>query len=503
MTGLREKVQITSKKNKVNQWIEIRCDAEIKEHLKHMIDSMKKEKTVFYLEEEELFIYNTIKLLPLCSYLTEKNDRKTIIRILKEAIRLQETCIHYLIPDECILFDLKHSFIDIQNESLDLLILPVETANDESLFQDWVLELLQFLEKHRLAQGEFLDKIFQLVKSSSFSSSSLKILLEREEKSENPSGSKANEEAPVHRFITGANELRIQEEANTKEEEAPHFSPPKKRPEAPNFERAVYPSVKPDPFLRKKAPEHREKKQIRAMKVELNSEVQGSRGRNEARSQKHKSQAKSERKKNISLLPILLYQAVMLIALGGILFYIIETYVNPKKMLAGIAIIWGLINYFVSKELLRQATKNREKNERLGWKEKTDKKKENTGNYRTPALLPEDEMQHEETELLRKKERNSLYLLDCDKNEAFALDKMINLIGRNYEEVDIFIDDKSVGRLHAIVSFENDRVYLQDNDSLNGSFLNEIKLNSNDKTELQVGDTISFALRKFRLVADL
>jgi hypothetical protein len=78
--------------------------------------------------------------------------------------------------------------------------------------------------------------------------------------------------------------------------------------------------------------------------------------------------------------------------------------------------------------------------------------------------------------------------------EAFTLDRSQTTIGRS-PECDIFLDDVTVSRRHAVVSHENEVFSIEDLGSLNGTFLNRSRI---DRDTLENGDEVQIG--KYRLV---
>jgi pSer/pThr/pTyr-binding forkhead associated (FHA) protein len=74
--------------------------------------------------------------------------------------------------------------------------------------------------------------------------------------------------------------------------------------------------------------------------------------------------------------------------------------------------------------------------------------------------------------------------------ETFLLDKERTTIGRS-PDCDIFLDDVTVSRRHAVVAHDGDHLEIEDLGSLNGTFLNRKRIESSarlgDGDELQVG----------------
>ncbi len=78
--------------------------------------------------------------------------------------------------------------------------------------------------------------------------------------------------------------------------------------------------------------------------------------------------------------------------------------------------------------------------------------------------------------------------------EHFALEKERTTIGRS-PDCDIFLDDVTVSRRHAVALKQGDAFVIEDQGSLNGTFLNRRRIESaevSDDDELQIG--------KYRLV---
>jgi hypothetical protein len=73
--------------------------------------------------------------------------------------------------------------------------------------------------------------------------------------------------------------------------------------------------------------------------------------------------------------------------------------------------------------------------------------------------------------------------------EHFAIEHDRTTIGRS-PECDIFLDDVTVSRKHAVIVNGNDRVTIEDQGSLNGTFLNRRRIETGQLAhgdELQIG----------------
>ena len=68
-----------------------------------------------------------------------------------------------------------------------------------------------------------------------------------------------------------------------------------------------------------------------------------------------------------------------------------------------------------------------------------------------------------------------LLIQDGDKKMVFELSKMIMTIGRGQNN-DIVVDNRTVSANHAALSFEGGLFYITDNNSTNGTFINDIRI---------------------------
>ncbi len=77
--------------------------------------------------------------------------------------------------------------------------------------------------------------------------------------------------------------------------------------------------------------------------------------------------------------------------------------------------------------------------------------------------------------------------------ETFTIERDHTTIGRS-PEADVFLDDVTVSRNHAVVLLENEACTIEDLGSLNGTYVNRRRIES---TELEDGDEVQIG--KYRL----
>ena len=81
-----------------------------------------------------------------------------------------------------------------------------------------------------------------------------------------------------------------------------------------------------------------------------------------------------------------------------------------------------------------------------------------------------------------------------------VLDKPQIVIGRKQESVDIaFPFNRAIGRRHCVVTNYNGNYCIIDENSLNGTFVNGVKIVPGESVPIKRGDVIRIADREFQL----
>ena len=81
-----------------------------------------------------------------------------------------------------------------------------------------------------------------------------------------------------------------------------------------------------------------------------------------------------------------------------------------------------------------------------------------------------------------------------DEGARFPLDKAETTVGRS-PEADVFLDDITVSRRHAVFETEGQVTSVRDDGSLNGTYVNRVRI---DRAALASGDEVQIG--KFKLV---
>jgi hypothetical protein len=84
-----------------------------------------------------------------------------------------------------------------------------------------------------------------------------------------------------------------------------------------------------------------------------------------------------------------------------------------------------------------------------------------------------------------------------ENGEVIEIQKEAFLIGKQHEEVDLCLADHSASRIHARITREEDKWYLEDLNSTNGTFKNGLRMNPYEKRKLEAGDEIKFGRTTF------
>lgn len=111
-------------------------------------------------------------------------------------------------------------------------------------------------------------------------------------------------------------------------------------------------------------------------------------------------------------------------------------------------------------------------------------------------MLPE-----EETVLLSEVPYEDKYqLVSLEKKEPAVLCKFPFFIGKQKHRTNMVIDNKAISRIHGKIDKEQNKFFITDLDSTNGTYVNGLKINKNQRVRIHLGDEISFANVRYQFL---
>lgn len=131
-----------------------------------------------------------------------------------------------------------------------------------------------------------------------------------------------------------------------------------------------------------------------------------------------------------------------------------------------------------------------------------------TGDEMTQILWADDCYNKEEnTQVLAFLGNTKSYYLIPIKAKASEQENMIKVklsespfyIGKNPDMSNMVIEERSISRKHAVITFKDEKIFLTDLDSTNGTFINGNRLKPNQACSLAPFDQVSFANIKYLL----
>ena len=88
------------------------------------------------------------------------------------------------------------------------------------------------------------------------------------------------------------------------------------------------------------------------------------------------------------------------------------------------------------------------------------------------------------------------YIKSVNSQLRVKIDKNNFTIGSNIDEVDFSVNNKTVSRKHATIKYIEDKFVIFDNNSVNGTYVNDVFVESVGK-ELNNGDLVALANEQF------
>lgn len=162
----------------------------------------------------------------------------------------------------------------------------------------------------------------------------------------------------------------------------------------------------------------------------------------------------------------------------------------------------GTRNAKKSKQLFSMKSFHEQAKKGYNKKEDTQKPKQTLGQEREAYQLnfEEDRHQMRPTEILCAPANRALGKLiyqGIGQCENFTIQRDIFLIGKNGAQVDGVIQSEGVSRLHAKIYTQEGQFYIEDLNSTNGTYLNDVALDYHQPRQLGRGDKVRFGAEEY------
>lgn len=126
------------------------------------------------------------------------------------------------------------------------------------------------------------------------------------------------------------------------------------------------------------------------------------------------------------------------------------------------------------------------------------KQKEEESFTESPAPPDEEEMgKTTYLEVKPEKEERKLFGNGRQNRRVISLDKLPLIIGKKGGMADVILADGSVSRMHARITEESEKIYLEDLNTTNGTYKNGIRLKPYERVELWKEDEIKLGKLEF------
>jgi hypothetical protein len=117
----------------------------------------------------------------------------------------------------------------------------------------------------------------------------------------------------------------------------------------------------------------------------------------------------------------------------------------------------------------------------------------------TGVLEDECEDEDDRTTLLSEESELSISLLNKETNEEATITEFPVKIGRSLDADIRFKNTKAIGRVHCEIYTVDDRVFVRDLNSKNGTSVNGVRLGLNGESELKDEDLLTLAKTNFKV----
>lgn len=437
-----------------NSWLIIDNDKDVCRHSLSMMEGVAGFLSLNYKEDEERFYVNISKYLSLRESLNYSMNEEALLNLALQAVEMRIEAIKFLLPTEGIVYDIDYSYFEPVSKTLHMVFLPNRETSTEGDFLDWLKELIELsLTK---ANSEGIESLLRYLDSEEYSLINLRqrILLASEDRK-----GKEALYVPKRHSIKDYSKPKIEGDEKTRSKIPPRL------PKGP-IERGDVREIR----KLREAQETRDGKILK--KAGEKSKEEG-----------EKAELVDSRMRRLAL--ILSQIAMMLLYLACLYFF--KNRVNPfYKLALGLLIFFGLIDYVVIKNLISKTSspKTGPEDRRIVGVKKSPEPLTETADSNSTLYLGD---------LVNKRAR----LVNLQNGTISPIDKRDFKIGREGYEADLSLSDKSVGRLHAFIREEGGHYYLIDNASINGTYINGIRIRPGEYNEIMAGDELIFSRLSF------
>ncbi|MDE6129574.1 MAG: FHA domain-containing protein, partial [Lachnospiraceae bacterium] len=100
-------------------------------------------------------------------------------------------------------------------------------------------------------------------------------------------------------------------------------------------------------------------------------------------------------------------------------------------------------------------------------------------------------------EISPETEERKLYGSGPENRKVISLDKLPLVVGKKERVADVVLQNASISRMHARITEEEGKIYLEDLNATNGTFRNGVRLKPYEKVEILKEDEIKLGKLMF------
>ncbi|AAK78023.1 pSer/pThr/pTyr-binding forkhead associated (FHA) protein [Clostridium acetobutylicum] len=404
-------------------------------------------------------LYDATGRIPIKEYLKGRTIRKSeFITILKNIAVCLLECKNYFLDEKKFLMDLETIFISEKDFSVNLLYLPFELITEEDInvtYRNLVKSLIiDFVSIEEKTSENIIQETLKYLRKDDFNLVGFKNYLESSE----TSGIKVVD-APESNIQNKVESVPVRIENEPIQEEVVK-------------EPVVHHEIKPSNIdvTQNKSEEFNTDSNLKSKKVEVKSNTTGNKKR--------------------KILYIVISQVIAAAIIGIEVAFILKMLFMIIAIAVVVAVDVALVIFILLRgNKVETVADKRRANTSFIKRDKEAKESKPSKREIVTEMSYETELLDSKTAFLMSKKAGTV--------ERIFINKDSFKIGRISGQADYISDNKAVGKLHAEIRKQNEKYYLIDLTSRNGTFVNGQKINSDELYEIRNGDTIMFANSEF------